>query len=108
MKIARKFDDIEKVRGLGRVLLDDNGRFVNRKTVEGVIPDVTTVAEEVLREWQTIKPCEAYGGKLLAALRHDLVNAADIAEEFASQLVPESVQSKIVCVLRNSAHMTQT
>ena len=104
LQIANQFDDIEKVKGLCVVLLNDDGKFVNTKTVEGAIPAVKTLAHKVLCEWLTKMPLQAHGGNLLAALRHDVVNAADIAEEFASQLVPGIVQSKIACDLYNQGH----
>ena len=90
MRIARKFRNIKQVKALGRILLRDDGRFVQSQIVDGAVPAVTTVADDVLQRWKTKFPLEAFGGRLLEALSDDLVDAEDIAKEFAGQLVPQA------------------
>ena len=83
------------------ILLQDNGRYVERQieSYAGAFPQISEIASKVLDQWARINYNKAFGGRLLAALRDEIVDAADIACEFAQQLVPG--QSKF---FRESSH----
>ena len=98
LDIRERFENIEQVKALAQILLEDGEKVVRRGTVEGHVSDVPGIAQNVLIKWTQHHPDESYGACLHAVLMNPKVDAAAIAREFEGLLL----KGKPSTLLRNA------